>query len=714
MSEFHFLRPLWFAALLPALALLVLLWRQRARGGDWQQLVAPALLAHLLLDAGRTLRRTPLLLLGLGWLLAITALAGPTWQRQPQPVFRAPADLVIVLDMSASMAATDLKPDRLSQARFVIRDLLATQREGRTALVVFSAEPHVVTPLTDDTATIEALLPALAVDIMPVRGDRAAPALRSAGTLLERVGSTHGSVLLLSDGSSDPADSLDAVRRLHAQGVRVSVIGVGTPQGAPVPAAGGGFEQDTQGGTRLAQLDESGLRALAASGGGHYQRSDAVQLSRLLDTTSLHDRGQARGTDHGMERWVEQGPWLLLPLLVLAAAGFRRGWLGVLVVLLVPPPPAHAFGWQDLWLRPDQQASRLLQQGDARQAAERFQDPHWRAAAQYQAGDYETAAQGFGNDGADAAYNRGNALAHAGKLQEALDAYDAALAAQPEHADARFNRELVEQLLQAQQPPPQSNPQSGSSEQQDAGRDDAAEQQQDGDPEQSAQNGENGSGQQNRDHAQQAGAAPGSTSSDANTDQDGAGQQAQAAQQPGDRQSAQQSGSTAQAGAQPAEQDQSGQQQADGMDRSAQQPAATAQAGEQDQSGRQQAGETAQSAPQATAQPARDETNAAGNDERATADASGQSGQPEIAAPDTTQTATPPPADSAAQARADVDPGAQPSAAQAGSADSAQPLTEQDIAMEQWLRQVPDDPAGLLRSKFMVEHLLRQKGQTTP
>jgi Ca-activated chloride channel family protein len=254
MNEFHFLRPYWFAALVPALILLALLWRRRGRSSDWQQLVAPALLSHLLLEAGQRLRRLPLLLLGLGWLLAVVALAGPTWQRQPQPVFRAAIDRVLVLDMSPSMAATDLRPDRLSQARYTIRALLAAAREGRTALVVFGGEPHVVAPLTDDRATIEALLPALSVDIMPVPGNRAAPALRTAGELLQRVHSRNGAVLLLSDGVDDTADSLQAVRQLRGQGYRVSVLGTGTTQGAPVAAPGGGFARDAGGAVQLARL----------------------------------------------------------------------------------------------------------------------------------------------------------------------------------------------------------------------------------------------------------------------------------------------------------------------------------------------------------------------------------------------------------------------------------------------------------------------------
>ena len=253
MTEFHFLRPAWFLALLPALGLLPLLWRQHGRASGWQGLVAPALLSR-------------------GWLLAVTALAGPTWRRLPQPVYRAPIDRVILLDMSPSMATKDLKPDRLSRARLLIRQLLGAAREGRTALVVFAGEPHVVAPLTDDVATIEALLPALSVDIMPAPGDRAAPALRLAAQLLQRVDSRHGEVLLLSDGVSDPADCLSAIQALRQRGARLAVLGVGTLKGAPLPTPQGGFATTPAGQVKLARLDESGLQALARAAGGPYLR----------------------------------------------------------------------------------------------------------------------------------------------------------------------------------------------------------------------------------------------------------------------------------------------------------------------------------------------------------------------------------------------------------------------------------------------------------
>ncbi|AKH21462.1 vWA domain-containing protein [Sedimenticola thiotaurini] len=625
MNGVHFLRPAWLLALLPALLLLILAWRHQARSSDWRGIVAPTLLPVLLLQAGRPLSRLPLVLLGIGWLLAITALAGPTWERQSLPLYRAPVDRLLILDMSPSMGTPDLKPDRLTRARFAIRKLMDTAPEGRFALLVFGAEPHVVVPLTDDVATIQALLPALSLDIIPAPGNLAGPALREAGKLLQQAGSRQGQILLLSDGISDTADTLGAIRTLRQQGFRTSVIGVGTAQGAPLATARGGFRSGPDGAPVVQRLDERGLRELANSGGGQYRRLASGPLTDLLQPGDARDLSRAARQRGDLERWVERGPWLLLPLLLIAAGGFRRGWLGALALCMTLPPPVHAFSWQDLWQRPDQQASRLLEQGDARAAAERFQDPRWRATALYQAGDYAAAARAFSGQDPDSLFNRGNALARAGQLPQALAAYDQALQQQPDHQDARFNRDLVAKLLEQRQ----------------------------------AQHNQPGAAQQ----------------------QPPAGQ----SDQPRNAPPQQQSGRAA--GGKPDN--------------------ATAPPGATDNPG-------GDAETESTPQP-----NPSNSRQQAENEPDGAEQRPSSGS----HTA---PADTPEQARADVSPSGQPAdrgqsgtVAEINSRDPtasmpSQPMSEGQIALEQWLRQIPDDPAGLLRRKFMLEHILRENGERTP
>jgi len=465
--ELHLLRPLWLLALLPLAGLLWLWWRQRGSGGDWQRICDPALLPHLLIRGAAAAPRWPLLLMGLGGGLGILALAGPVWHKLDQPVFRETSALVIALDLSRSMDSPDLAPSRLVRARLKLLDILERRREGQTALLVFADQPFAVTPLTDDTDTIASLAGALETSLMPGQGSRPDRALGKARELLSQAGVDQGHVLLITDSAGDPATA-QAMASLQEDGHRGHLLGVGTPEGAPIPVADGGFLKDAKGAIVIPGLDEPALRRLAQAGGGRYARLavDDRDLDYLLQAVQTRQiEPEAERTDLRVEHWREEGPWLLLLVLPLAALAFRRGYLGLAVVLLLPlPQPAGALDWQHLWQRPDQQAVELLEAGQAAAAAERFADPRWKAAAHYRAGDYPQALAALeGLQDPETLYNKGNALARAGRLGEALEAYDQALRQAPDHADAAYNRNLVAEALkqqQQQQPGEQSQDQS--------------------------------------------------------------------------------------------------------------------------------------------------------------------------------------------------------------------------------------------------------------
>ncbi len=457
MSEFHFLRPWWFAALLPLLVLLWVLWQRRLHSRSWQDICDLELLPHLLI--GKSTRRAnwPLGFLLIGALLGVTALAGPTWQKQPQAVLRQKSAVIIALDVSRSMLAADLKPNRLMRARLKIEDILRQRREGQTALIAFTADAFTVTPLTDDTNTIQALLGSLDPDMMPVQGSRLDKAFFLAGQLLKQAGFSNGKLLLITD-EDRPQLSMAATKQLREQGLELNIIGVGTPGGAPIPAAGGGFFKDRQGNLVLPRLNESGLRELAAAGGGAYRRlaiDDSDFKNLLADAGNRRLDQTEKGAERTGDLWQDAGAWLVWPLAFLGLCGFRRGWLLVLPLLLpmlMTPPSAQALEWNELWQNSQQQAYEKYQQGAYQDAAQQFADPRWQAGSHYQAGDYEAALGAAPQpETADDYYNRGNMLAQNGKLQDALKAYDEALKRDPESADAKVNRDLVEQALKQQQ-----------------------------------------------------------------------------------------------------------------------------------------------------------------------------------------------------------------------------------------------------------------------
>jgi len=455
-GNLHFLRPAWLLAILPLVWLLWRYWRGRQQGGAWQAVCDPHLLPHLLVAGAGRGSRTPLWLLAVAGVLGIVALAGPVWSRLPQPVYRNTAATVVLLNLSESMNAPDVKPTRLTRARLKLLDFLHRQREGQTALIAYAGEAYVVSPLTDDAATIASLVTALESDIMPAAGNNLEQALHKADALLDQDGVPHGGRILLITDSAGSGNVRDLVAGLARKGRVVSVLGVGTRAGAPIPASAGGFVLDRDGGILIPRLQPQQLAALAAAGHGHYARltttdADLNQLWPAGQATRIDSKRASR--NRSADVWREEGPWLLLLVLPLLALVWRQGWLSVLVLaLLLPPPPARAADWGALWSRPDQQAYRALQHGDAKRAAGLFHDPAWKSVAQYRAGNYAAAAAGFaGEHNPQALYNAANALAHLGKLQAAAENYHKVLQQQPDNQDARHNLKLVEDLLKRRQ-----------------------------------------------------------------------------------------------------------------------------------------------------------------------------------------------------------------------------------------------------------------------
>jgi Ca-activated chloride channel family protein len=541
MAELHLLRPLWLFLLPAGLWLIWQLFRGRAEAGGWRSVVDARLWPHVLAEPEALgERRLPLAVALLAWTAAVVALAGPTWERAPVPAFRSDEALVVALDLSRSMDAGDVEPSRLARAKLKLLDLLERRAAGQTALVVFSTHAFTVTPLTTDTRTIAALVGALDTSIMPTQGGNIAAGLERAAQLLSQTGLKRGDVLLMTDSEVYDAD-LDAAGRLASDGYRVSVLAVGTEHGAPIPRREGGFVTDDEGRVVVPQLDYAALERLAAAGGGRY----AVLAPTDRDLDALFPESEALPFAAALEEaadeqyeadvWLDRGALLAALLLPLLALTFRRGWLcGLALCSLLPLPRAHAFEWQDLWLTRDQRGLEAFEAQQTERAAELFESPEWRGAAQYRAGQFEASAASLANvDTALAHYNRGNALARAGQLEAAIAAYDRALELEPNHEDARYNRDLLAEFLKNHPPPEQQSagsdpqPRDGESgEQSESGR-----QQEDGEAQDEGQAAEDGEQSQDGDSRAADGAVDSAQDSESEGEQSGQ-QDANAGEEP--------------------------------------------------------------------------------------------------------------------------------------------------------------------------------------
>jgi len=446
------LRPFWLLILPLPIWLLWRLWHRQRQIGRWQRLLPEAFHAALLTRGRLRNSRRPWLVLGASWLLACLALLGPSWQQAEQPSLSRADPLVVLLDTTPAMLAADVRPTRLEQAKHEILDLLQTRPDAQTAVVAFAGSAHTLVPLTNDIATTQNLLDALQPELMPEPGHRADLAVAHGIGLLAQGGHERGRLLLIGSQLDERERSAIATL-LEDSSVQLLILGIGTEQGAPIAREDGSFLKDDNGAILIPRLDDSGLRRFASEIGGRYQQA-------RLDESDLHALGLLARTGEIVTRddttrlsaWLDQGHWLLLPLLLLAACAGRRGWLFCLPLIIFMPQPASASGMQDLWSRPDQQGIRLLESERPAEAAERFENPQWRGYALYQAGDFAGAAEQFGKgDTAADHYNRGNALARNDELEAAIEAYDQALALDPALEHAQRNKATVEEILRQRQ-----------------------------------------------------------------------------------------------------------------------------------------------------------------------------------------------------------------------------------------------------------------------
>jgi len=458
-SEFHFLRPLALLGLIPALLIVAFAQLRKRSAGNWEKIINPALLPFLMQGKSNKKQRGIYWVL-LAWIVGCLALAGPTWQQLPQPVHKKASALILILDLSPSMLAEDIKPSRLARARYKLIDILQNRGEGYSALVVYGGEAYTLSPLTEDSNTIISLVPTLQPSLLPVYGSNTEEAVETALELAINGGYQQGDLLLITDGVASPAFATVQSMVKRAGKFRLSILGVGTAQGAPIPTGSGGFVKDSNGAILIPKLSAASLKMLAQNNGGSYRTlsADDTDISALLAATEELFPDATKELERDFDLWDDKGFWLVLLLLPIILVSFRKG--NIALVLLIPSlfsDPASAFEWRDLWQTADQQASKALQEGDAESAQTLFKDPQWRGSAAYKAGDYQTAIDEFvQNNSADGHYNRGNGLAKSGDLDGAIEAYNQALKLQADMADAMANRDLVEQLKKQRQEQQQS------------------------------------------------------------------------------------------------------------------------------------------------------------------------------------------------------------------------------------------------------------------
>ena len=462
----HFIRPEWLLGFIPVLILSALFWRKHSQQSAWKQYIAPHL-SQLLISQTVEKSHQPKWLLIACWIVAVIALSGPALNKQNLPVFATEQGRVLIMDMSQSMYATDLSPNRLSYAKFRATDLLNELKEGETGLIAYAGDAYTISPLTRDSDTILNLLPTLSPDIMPTKGSNLAAALSLAEKLLAQGGHVSGDIIVMTDGIS--AQQFNQASSALNSRYRLSIMAFGSKQGAPIRLADGQLLRDSSNEVVVAKTDYGLLQKLTQQHQGILvpAQTDGSDVSTL--TNWLATDGKATETELAGETWQDLGPYLAMLLIIPMLMSFRQGLLTLMLspsllfatamtFSLANSQPAQASVWQDLWKTKDQQAQSAFEQGEFSQAAETFENPQWQASAQYKAGNYQQALEGFEQDSsAQGLYNQGNALMQQENYQEAIKRYQQAIDLQPSFTEAQQNLEVAKKRQKQQENTDQQN-----------------------------------------------------------------------------------------------------------------------------------------------------------------------------------------------------------------------------------------------------------------
>lgn len=454
MVSFTFLYPYWLIALIPLGLLLPWLAKKSRKQG----LIAPHLAERLGLS-NKAQTRIALPAIGTLWVLTILAMAGPSWQKSPLPAFSLSGARVLVMDMSRSMYADDIVPNRLSQARFKALDLLPGWKEGSTGLVAYAADGYIVSPLTKDSSTLASLIPHLSPEIMPIQGSNAATGIQEAINLLKQAGHQNGDIILITDGLSNK-ETKETRKLLDDNQYRLSILAVGTAQGAPIRLPDGTLLTNSNGKTVIDKVEIAPLRELARRTGGLFQASQPTDhdIDNLIKATEKPISNSNTDASKELEERINGGFWLLLPIALLALLGFRRGIIIAAVLIITPVDHAFAASWSAPFTNSDNLGYELFEQENYAEAAEQFSSPSWRGAAQYRAGDYESAIDTLSPlSDQQSQYNLANAYAQTGQLDKAEALYQSILEQSPDHKDAQKNLSLIQALKQQQEKQQQGN-----------------------------------------------------------------------------------------------------------------------------------------------------------------------------------------------------------------------------------------------------------------
>jgi len=469
------------AAILP-IALLYLLVK-RWKKDTAKKIGDPALVKQLIQDYSPSKFLLKFVLVIAAFAILALSLANPRTPNGATNVNRSGIDVMIALDVSKSMLAQDIKPDRLSRSKQLIAKLIDKLSDDRIGIVVFAGKAYLQMPLTTDHAAAKMYLSSATPDVVPTQGTVIGDALKMCYAAFNTKEKKYKSVILISDGEDHDENALKIAKAMADEGVMVNTVGVGSPDGTTImDAATNELKKDQQGNLVITKLNEAELKNIAVTGNGLYQLlSSADEVAANLDS-QLKTMGKRSITENSSMVYRYFFQWLLaivMTLLVVELFLSERKSIAKIkavkaakpsmaaVALLLSLIPAISFS---------QTKDKLIKKGNEAYAEKKYdvaaenylkataKDPANEKAfynlgnALYKKGKAEESAQAYDAsilhskspvDKSAAWYNKGVVLQNDKKLAECIDAYKNALKLNPADEDARLN--LQKALLKQQQ-----------------------------------------------------------------------------------------------------------------------------------------------------------------------------------------------------------------------------------------------------------------------
>lgn len=458
IENFHFLRPWLLVLLLVPFLLYHCCYNRLNTVSSWEKVCDKKLLDFLLIKGSSLQRRMIFYLCGIGLFVTIIAAAGPCWIKQEAETLVAENPMMLMLNLSSDMMEKDVTPNRLSRAKYALSDLLSDVKQAQKGLIVYSGEPFLIAPITEDSQLINNLLPSIDFSIMPENGDRLNLAIDLAVKSLQSGGWMQGQIVVFtSDVGQNFAQALRQASDAASVGYNLNVVNVGAKENEK-------------------------LKQIANKGKGEYYNIGQINLlARKLQDLQTD---KMKSSQNKITQWLDEGYYLSLIPLLCCLYLFRRGILCVLFLLSISFPASAGF-----FLNDNQEGLQAFNRQDYQTAAKSFKEPAWQASSYYRLQDYEKAYQKFSAfEDTENLYNQGNALAKMGKIEEAIKKYEEVLAQNPNHEDAKFNLEYLKQ---------QQNNSSSSSNNEDQDNDEQNQSEQEKTSSQSSENNQSDEQQQN-------------------------------------------------------------------------------------------------------------------------------------------------------------------------------------------------------------------------